>query len=185
MIRKNVKLLKYILKNILQNHTDIISVHSYAPGAIILDQNKRVSYVYIMNSGIAKCYLTEDNGINFIQEFFSEGALIGELEAINEELSFCCIEAISTVSVYKIKTSDFIKLLETDQKFNKVILRALVTKIRDKAIRHSYNQSHKLEENLIRLKRENPDVLAMLSKQDIANYLGINLRSLNRILNTN
>ena len=47
---------------------------------------------------------------------------------------------------------------------------------------HSYNQTHDVEQNLARLRKNVPDLLEKISKKDIANYLGITVRSLNRTL---
>ncbi|MCF8715284.1 Crp/Fnr family transcriptional regulator [Joostella atrarenae] len=184
MIRKNADLLQYITQKLLKESNQNIITQSYNAGEKILDQKKRVFSVYIIKSGITKCYLTEDNGVDFIQEFFGEGEIFGELEAINGDTSFCCIEAINTVEVYKIEASYFNELLEEDHIFNKHILKALSKKLTYTAVRHAYNQSHTLEDNLLRLIHQFPTIIEEISKQDIANYLGITPRSLNRVLNT-
>ncbi|MEH6705105.1 Crp/Fnr family transcriptional regulator [Galbibacter orientalis] len=184
MIRKNADLLQYITEKLLKESEDTIIAQSFSSGEKIVDQKKRVFSVYIIKSGITKCYLTEDNGVDFIQEFFGEGEIFGELEAINGEVSFCCIEAINAVEVYKIEASYFDQLLEKDITFNKHILKALSKKLTYTAVRHAYNQSHTLEDNLLRLIHQFPTLIDEISKQDIANYLGITPRSLNRVLST-
>ncbi|MDG3583428.1 MULTISPECIES: Crp/Fnr family transcriptional regulator [Galbibacter] len=182
MIRKNADLLQYITKVLIHKTDNKLLEVLYSPTEIILDQRKKVFYVHIIKSGMAKCYLTEDNGNDFIQEFFSEGEIFGELEAINGDLSFCCIEAITPVQAYKIEAQYFNTLLEKDPTFNKLILKALAKKLNYTAIRHAYNQSHTLEDNLLRLQKQYPALIEQISKQDIANYLGITVRSLNRSL---
>ncbi|MCM5663452.1 Crp/Fnr family transcriptional regulator [Galbibacter mesophilus] len=184
MIRKNANLLHYITKHLLQHSEGTIESCQYAPRTVVLGQKKRVSSVFIIKSGLAKCYLTEDNGVEFIQEFFGEGEIFGELEAINEKLSFCCIEAVNTLEVYKIETTYFKELLETDTTFNSLILKALANKLNYTAVRHAYNQSHTLEDNVKRLMEHYPNLIQEIAKQDIANYLGINVRSLHRVLKT-
>lgn len=162
---------------------DSVIEQTYSPQQIILEQRKRVFAVYILKSGITKCYMTEDTGVDFIQEFFGEGEIFGEIEMFNDELSFCSIEAITNVSVFKIPHGKFHKLLDTDARFRQLIMKSLASKVKYAAVRHSYNQSHTIESNLLRLKRQFPSLNETISKIDIANYLGITERSLNRTLN--
>ncbi len=159
-----------------------ITEQKISPKEQIIRQGKKVFSAYIIKSGIAKCYLTEDNGQEFIQEFFGEGELFGEIELINRTPSFCCIEAITEVTVYKIGHEHFQEKLTSDKRFNELILQTLATKISYKAHRHAYHQSHTLEDNLQRLIHAYPNLLTTIAKQDIAGYLGVTLRSLNRTI---
>ncbi|WP_026998116.1 Crp/Fnr family transcriptional regulator [Flectobacillus major] len=183
MIRINKELL-HCVSTLYQSCTDSpIVEQTFEPKNLIIQEQKKVFSVYIIKSGIAKCYLTEDTGIDFIQEFFSEGEIFGEIEAIRDEISFCSVEALSQLVVYKIPTAYFQHLLKQNPEFNQLILKALSNKVYYKAIRHSYNQSHTVEAKLLRLKDYLSDFTHLISKQEIANYLGITTRSLNRTLN--
>jgi CRP-like cAMP-binding protein len=182
MIRINRKLVSFVEQLQQQRPEENILLQTFSPKEQIIEQGKKLFSVYIMQRGIAKCYITEDTGNDFIQEFFGEGELFGEIEAINGNLSFCSIESITEVAVYKIEQQRFLQWLEDDKLFNKLILQALSTKINYKAIRHAYHQSHTIESNLLRLIHSFPAVAETIPKQDIANYLGITLRSLNRTL---
>jgi CRP-like cAMP-binding protein len=183
MIRQNKELLNYVMKLHQSEANNAVIEQTFTPKQQIIQHGKQVIYVCIFKSGITKCFLTEDNGKEFIEEFFGEGEIVGEIEVINDHLSVANIEAISDLVVYKIKKDTFNRLLESDKTFNHLILKALSSKIHYKAIRHSYNQSHPVESNLLRLRKDFPDFISAIPKQDIANYLGITLRSLNRTLN--
>lgn len=183
MVRVNNDLLVYVNKLYETGSCKYLTVQNYLPKENVIRQAKRVFSVYIIKHGIAKCYLSEDNGKDFIQEFFSEGEIFGEIEAINGQISFCSIEAITDLQVFRIKNEDFHEMLKSDRKFNNLILKAIANKVRYKALRHGYNQSHAIEDNFLRLINEFPNLLLQISKQDIANYLGITIRSLNRTLN--
>lgn len=184
MIRTNKELFNYINNLVLSGADHSFSEHSFAPSQPILIEGKNVFSVYIMKSGIVKCYLTTDTGNTFIQEFFGEGELFGEIELMDDSYSYCTIAAIDEVRVYKIQKSDFLKLLNHDKKFNRLFIEALIMKLKYKATRHSYNQSHPIEDKLIRLKMKFPELEKVISKQDIADYLGITLRALNRSMKT-
>jgi CRP-like cAMP-binding protein len=179
MIRTNQELLDYVSKI---HNSAIISEQEYAPFQTIIEQGKRVNSVCIFKSGIAKCFLTEENGNDFVEEFFSEGEIVGEIEIINNHVSVCEISAITEMTVYKISADNFKHLLDRDIVFNQLILKALSSKIRYKASRHAHNQLNDVEANLLRIKKEFPEIFNAIPKLDIANYLGVTLRSLNRVL---
>jgi CRP-like cAMP-binding protein len=183
MIRTNTELLEYIEELSNSTFEKYFTKQIFDNQQTLIYQGKRVSSVYIIKNGLAKCYLTEENGNEFIQEFFAEGEIFGEIEILQKDLSFCSIQAISDLTVYQIPGDDFQELLIKDQKFNQLILKSLASKIRYKAIRHAYNQTFPIEAKLLRLKEQFPELTQKISKADIANYLGITLRSLNRTIN--
>ncbi|WP_442587193.1 Crp/Fnr family transcriptional regulator [Pedobacter sp. AW31-3R] len=182
MIRTNKELFNYINRLFLSGSANPFTEHQYAPSEKILVEGKNVFSVYIMKSGIVKCYLTTDTGNNFIQEFFGQGELFGEIELMDDSYCYCTIAALNDVTIYKIQKAEFLKLLDEDKKFNRLFIEALISKLKYKATRHSYNQSHIIEDKLTRLKSKFPDLEKVLSKQDIADYLGITLRALNRAI---
>ncbi|WP_442588145.1 Crp/Fnr family transcriptional regulator [Pedobacter sp. AW31-3R] len=92
------------------------------------------------------------------------------------------LTAISETTCIKISIPQFKDLISENKKFNLLLMQSLASKIRYKALRHSFIQTHSLEENLIQIKNTFPDVFSMIEKNDLANYLGITLRSLNRSL---
>lgn len=183
MIRKNSALIAYVNRLFQSQKEDLIIEERYDPKAIVLEQRKNVYAAYIIRRGIAKCYQTEDTGTDFIQEFFGEGEIFGEIELFNQDISFCSIEAITELVIYKIPKAYFYQLLEEDKVFNRLLLKALAAKIKYAALRHSYNQSHPIKNNLVRLKEQFPNLYTIIAKKDIVNYLGITERSLNRALN--
>ncbi|WP_282079101.1 Crp/Fnr family transcriptional regulator [Aquimarina algiphila] len=182
MIRTNPELLTYI-NELYNKKNNGITEEKHNPKQRVIEQNKRYNWVYIIKKGITKCYLSDENGKDFIQEFLGEGMEFGEIEVFSGNPSFCCIEAITELVVYKISYIDFNTLLENDKKFNRLVIKAMAAKISYKAPRHSYQQSYPIEHNILRLQQLFPKLTEVISKSDIANYLGVTLRSLNRTLN--
>ncbi|WP_394748946.1 Crp/Fnr family transcriptional regulator [Spongiimicrobium salis] len=182
MIRKDTNFLAYI-EVLNQKHPSFFVEEHYKAKEVILAQDKRYHFLYFLKKGIAKCYLSDENGKDFIQEFLGEGMEFGELEVFSGNLSFCSIEAISPVTVYKLSHQHYRELLENDPVFNKFVMTALASKIGFKAPRHAFQQSYSIEENMVKLMERYPDYHKIFSKKDIANYLGITVRSLNRTLN--
>lgn len=182
MIRVNRDLLKFVGELARAATGGGISEQKFAPKKIVLEQGARVCSVYVVKSGIAKCYLMEENGAQFIQEFFGEGEIFGEIEIFNDNETFGAIEALTELVAYKIARKNFERLLAENAGFNRLILSALAAKIKYKSSRHSFNQMNPIEANLLNLKSQFPDFLKIISKHDVANYLGVTERSLNRSL---
>ena len=165
-----------------QKGSEAIIAEVYKPKTRIIAQGKRYSWLYVVRKGIAKCYLTDENGKSFIQEFLGEGMEFGEIEVFSGEPAFCDVATITELEVYKISHRHFNGLLETDKKFNRIILNGLALKIKYKAPRHSYQHSYSVEDNILRVQKMFPGFETVISKNDLANYLGITLRSLNRTM---
>ncbi len=182
MIRINQELLTFFSKLSGSSAGSSVMEKRFATGNNIINQGKHVTSVFIIKNGIVKCIVNEENGRDFIQEFFSQDEILGELEIFNNTISFCNVEAITEVEAYHINKKDFYALLENHRELNILLLRALANKVRDTAIRASQQQSHPIAYNLQKLLVFSADQARLFSKQDLANYLGITLRSLNRAI---
>ena len=181
MIRINLELATYI-KKLYDAGTHDISEEEFSPKHRIIEQDRRYNKVYFITEGITKCYISDENGKEFIQEFLGEGMEFGELEVFSKKHTICSVETITQLKALSISHTRFNELLETDSHFNKLIMKALADKIRYKAPRHSYQHSYPIEDNIIRLKKIFPEFTEVISKKDIANYIGVTTRSLNRAL---
>lgn len=114
---------------------------------------------------------------------FGPDEIFGEVEIFSETYSFCAIEALNQVSLYKIKHTDLIELLKNHKEFNWLLLKSLASKVKYKAIRHSFNQSHNTETSLKRLELKYENIYKLIPKKDLASYLGVSERNLNRAMN--
>jgi len=182
MIRFNKDLLDFINELACVAPRGLILEREFAPEKVVLEQGVRVESVYIVKSGIVKCYVMQENGSEFIQEFFGEGEIFGEIEMFHNDESFGCVEALTEARVYQIGRRNFDRLLTENERFNRLILSGLAAKVKYKAFRHAFHQLNPIETNLLRLKKQLPNFLEIISKQDVANYLGVTERSLNRSL---
>ncbi|MEO9513293.1 MAG: Crp/Fnr family transcriptional regulator [Flavobacteriaceae bacterium] len=181
MIRQNLELSAYV-QRIFDAGICNIREEVFKVKCKVIEQDRRYNKVYFITHGITKCYIADENGKEFIQEFLGEGMEFGELEVFSKKHTICSVEAITPLKTLSISHSNFNLLLESDKHFNKLVLKALADKIRYKAPRHSYQHSYPIEDNLMRLKRIFPEFTQVISKKDIANYIGVTTRSLNRAL---
>ncbi|WP_315818456.1 Crp/Fnr family transcriptional regulator [Paraflavitalea speifideaquila] len=176
MIRTNQDLLQFIIQQ------EGIQQQTLKPGQKLLHQDGKPLHAYIIRQGIAKCYITEENGKDYILEFFGEGEVLGELELLQNTTILSTVEAVTELMLYKISGSSFWQLLETNPHFNRIILKELATRVSQLAIRVSYQQLYPIEYTVLKLLSLFSHQELTLSKQDLADYLAISLRSLNRTL---
>lgn len=182
MIRINKELLDHLMR-ISRDNTNIIQ-EILPKNTRLFRMSERSHHVFIIREGVVKCFHSQDNGKDFVQEFFSTGEIFGEVEVFTHDPSFSHIETLTELDTFKISHENFRKLFKKDPVFAELITTALAKKIRYTSLRHAYNQSHTAQENLARLIESFPNILDQISKKDIASYLGIEMRSLNRILNS-
>jgi CRP-like cAMP-binding protein len=176
MIRTNQDLLQFV------EQLPGIQQQTLKPGQRLLHQDGKALHVYIIKHGIAKCYITEENGKDYILEFFGEGEVIGELELFRNARNLSTVGAVTDLVLYKMDSAAFWQLLETDKNFNRIILKELATRVSQLAIRVSYQQLYPIEYTILKLLSLFSYHELPLSKQDLADYLAITVRSLNRTL---
>ncbi|MFN4363842.1 MULTISPECIES: Crp/Fnr family transcriptional regulator [Chryseobacterium] len=182
MLRTNQPFLDY-LETLYekQPEKENITIKSYAKGERLLTQNESSTKIMLIRSGITKCYFIEENDKEYIVEFLGKGEIIGEIEVIKNVPCLCSIEAISEVTVYAMSIPYFKDLLKNDLGLNNFLLDVFAERIVNTSSRASYQQLHTTEHTLnqfLELKSKEMEI----SKEDMAAYLGISVRSLNRSL---
>ncbi|MFW0716042.1 Crp/Fnr family transcriptional regulator [Pedobacter sp. N23S346] len=155
---------------------------TFKPGNRFVCQGETITNIYMIKDGITKCFISEENGKDFIIEFLGKGEVIGELEALKKIECLCNVEAISEVTVYAIPDYVFSELIAKNPNFTKFLLQELSTRIIHTSTRASFQQLYTLEYGLSKLLTLQAEEQIILSKEDMAAYLGISVRSFNRTL---
>jgi len=183
MIRKNLQLLQLMerLAEAAGSKGAITLRHFHARHRLI-HQDQAGQQVYVIKSGITKAFITEDNGKDFILEFLGEGEALGELEAIRGQGAISSVEAVTPLSVYTMSNAQFLYFLRTQADLNAIIMEMLATRVANSAIRGARQQLYTLSELLPQLRSELDSQGMTFTKQDLSEYLGISVRSLNRLL---
>ena len=181
MVRTNQTLLEYagMLYDKQPRKEDIIVKH-FIGGQLLLSQNRPAAKVIIVKEGITKCYLTEDNDKTYIIEFLGRGEVIGELECIRNTPCLCSVEAVTDVSVFAFSVPFFQHLLQTDLTMNNYLLDSFAGRIINTSVRSSFQQLYTVEHSLKKLLELQAKYGLTLSKEEMASYLGITIRTLNR-----
>lgn len=183
MLRTNLTFLAYA-KELYDNQQrkEAVVVKHYAPGQRLLNQGETAAKVMLISEGITKCFLTENNDKEFILEFLGAGEIIGDIELIRNIPCLCNIEAMTDVTVYAFSLPYFEDLLKKDTEVTRLLLNAYAERIVNTSSRASYQQLHTVEHSLSKLLDLQLKHQLHISKEDMAAYLGITVRSLNRTL---
>ncbi|AZA83391.1 Crp/Fnr family transcriptional regulator [Chryseobacterium lactis] len=183
MLRTNQTFLNYFQELYQKgSHQGDIAIQSFDKGEQLLVQNQKSSKVMLIKEGITKCYFEEENGKEYIVEFLGSGEIIGEVELIKSINCLCSIEAITEVSVYAVSIPYFKDLIQNDIALNNLLLDVFADRIINTSSRASYQQLYTTEHTLLQLLKMQVKQGIQISKEDMAAYLGITVRSLNRIL---
>ncbi len=183
MLRTNNEFLSYIKELYSDDaYTRYIKVQQLAVDTQFLTQGERVHQIYIIKEGIAKCFFSEENGKDYILEFLGKGEILGEIEAIREMPCLCNVAAVTTLEVYSISIKLFNDLMDKEMRLNKLLLKELAERMVNTSSKASFQQLYTVEHGLAKLLELRDKQQLQLSKEDMAAYLGITLRSLNRAL---
>ncbi|MBB6498467.1 Crp/Fnr family transcriptional regulator [Pedobacter cryoconitis] len=183
MLRTNPGLLSFIEELYLnQSRKEDIILRTFSKGDQLLKQHQQISKILIIKEGVTKCYLTEENDKDYLFEFLGKGEIAGEIEALKNMDCLCTIEAITEVSVYALSIPFFLSQIDKNLEINKILLHILADRILNTSSRASYQQLYSIEHGLSKLLQLQQTEQISLTKDDMAAYLGISIRSLNRTL---
>ncbi|RZJ89965.1 MAG: Crp/Fnr family transcriptional regulator [Chryseobacterium sp.] len=163
-----------------QARKEDILVKQYAKGQKLLFQDEAATKVMLIKAGITKCYFSAPNDKAYILEFLGKGEILGDIEMLRHIPCLCTIEAMTEVTVYAFAVPYFRSLLQKDFLLNELMLNTFAERIVNTASRASYQQLYTLEHSLGKLLALKARQDIELSKEDMAAYLGISVRSLNR-----
>lgn len=183
MLRTNPTFLSFIESLLGEKEThQHIKLKDFPAGYKLIEQGGKINNLFIIKDGITKCFISEENGKDFIIEFLGKGEVVGELEALKKINCLCNVETISMVSAFVIPNHYFLSLIETNVDFTRILLQELSTRIIQTSSRASFQQLYTLEYGLTKLLKLQTEEDLEISKEDMAAYLGISVRSLNRTL---
>lgn len=182
MLRTNILFLSFIEELYNESGQKNIILKSYSGGSLLCKQHEMSYKASIIKDGIVKSFNSEENGKDFIFEFLGKGEIIGEIEALRNIKCLCNVEAVSDTQVYTFHTSYFKSLLENNRPFTNMLLNELAERIINTSSRAAYQQLYTVKYGLSKLLELQGKQGLKLSKSDMASYLGIDIRSLNRAL---
>lgn len=183
MIRTNLQLRNLMEELAFDDNTkSAITLRHLQPKQRLIVQDQALQNVYIIKSGVMKCFITENNEKDYILVFLGEGEILGEIEAIRHTRATCTVEAITPLTVYTISSMQFHHFFKTLPAFSAIVLELMATRLALISEKAARQQLYTLSEILPQLLTALESQQITFTKQDLSEYLGISVRSLNRLL---
>ena len=183
MIKTNQQLLEFFESwREKHPHQRDISLQKFRPDESLIWQGDDAGDLFLLIEGIAKCFIREENGREYVLAFLGKGEIVGEVEAVLGSENLSNISALTSIQAFRIKRAFFEKLLEGNANFNRLILREFAIRLQNTAKRASYQQTFPAEYKVLKILSLWEKEETSLSKADLADYLALPIRSLNRVL---
>ena len=182
MLRTNIQFLSFIEELYNEPEQKNIVLRTYPKETLLYKQDEMPHRVSIIKEGFVKCFNSKENGKDYIFEFLGKGEIIGEIEALRNIKCLCSVEAVSDTQAYTFATSYFKSLLEKEHSFSNLLLDELAERIYNTSSRAAYQQLYTIKYAVSKLIELQAKQNLQLSKSDMASYLGVDIRSLNRAL---
>ncbi|SFZ91727.1 cAMP-binding domain of CRP or a regulatory subunit of cAMP-dependent protein kinases [Flaviramulus basaltis] len=152
------------------------------PGKQIVKLNEVPTKIYMLASGVARCYLTTENGKEFNKNFFLPYSFIAPLTAlVKNKPSLFVFETLTGCQIYEVdyyKISDLCKKnMSVNTLYSKVLESVYMTY--EKRLVELISLDAK--ERYLELRKQIPNVDELIPQYHIASYLGITSVQLSRI----
>lgn len=183
MLITNDALLEYVERLYLDSPETDISLCHYRRSEMLCEQSRRIRYIHIVRDGLLKSFHTEENTKEYILLIQGRGQITGDEEALNGHSTYInSVITLSDTSVYRMTVAHFMDLCDTDHRFCRLMLGEASRRMADAFTRASVQLLYPMRQVLSQLLTELERQHMSLTKAEIAAYLGVELRTVNRLL---
>lgn len=175
-----------ISEDIIEELKKISELKTVKAGKQIVKLNEVPSKVYMLISGVVRCYLSTESGKEFNKSFYLPFNFLGPLTAlIQKKPSLLAFETLADCEMYEV---DYYKLIELCKKFES--LNMLYSKVLE-TVYVAYEKrlveliSLDAKSRYLELRTQIPNVETLIPQYHIASYLGITPVQLSRIRKKN
>ncbi|WP_157805312.1 Crp/Fnr family transcriptional regulator [Confluentibacter citreus] len=140
------------------------------------------SKVYLLVSGVVRCYLSTESGKEFNKSFYLPLSVMGALTALkHKNESIFTFEALSDCEIYEVDYVKLMNLCDKNHSINKLYTRVLEEVYSKYETRLVELISLDARERYLELRKQIPGVDDLIPQYHIASYLGITAVQLSRI----
>ena len=151
-------------------------------GTKIINYEEVPSKIYLLVSGIIRCYLSTESGKEFNKSFYLPSSFLASLTAlIKKKPSLFVFETLSDCKIYEIDYSELMKLCKDNPSLKNLHIKILEKVYVNYEKRLVELISLNASDRYLELKKLIPNIDDMISQYHIASYLGITPVQLSRI----
>lgn len=157
-------------------------VRHFSKGTVLFRQGDRTTSLFIIKQGLVKAYYETIDGKEFIKSFISEGASIASMQAIfAAELCSFTVVALEDCVVLEVLQKVLLNLIAIHPDMVLHVNTMLINLAMKKERREYEFLCLSPEQRYLAFCDREPELIARLTQQDIARYLGITPVALSRI----
>lgn len=168
-----------------ETFSELVSITDFnrvAAGTQIVKLGEVPSKVYMLVSGVVRCYLSTESGKEFNKSFYLPTSFVASLTALlRKKPSLFVFEALTDCKIYEIDYNKLMQLCEKNQNINNLYSRVLEIVYMKYEKRLVELISLEAKDRYLQLKKQIPDVDDLIPQYHIASYLGITAVQLSRI----
>ncbi|WP_299554965.1 Crp/Fnr family transcriptional regulator [Seonamhaeicola sp.] len=151
-------------------------------GTQLVKLNEVPSKIYMLVSGIIRCYLTTEDGKEYNKSFYLPTSFVASLTALlKNKPSQMVFETLSDCKIYEIDYRELMALSQRDRAINNLYSKVLEFVYIKYERRLVELMSLDAKDRYLALKEQIPNVDDIIPQYQIASYLGITAVQLSRI----
>ena len=163
------------------------SIHAqFHAGQTIIGHEEKTTDVLFLIGGRARVNIYSAGGRRVSFRDIGEGAVFGELSAIDGQPRSAAVEAINSCSAVKMRREDFLRALEAEPEFLRAILRHLTHQVRTLTSRvfefSTLAVRNRVQAELLRMANSSGDIIPVPTHEDIASRISTHREAVTREL---
>jgi len=184
---------QYLISNLGQDELDTLILNGkkvfYKKDMIIINEGEFSDSAYIINSGMVKIFLSDEQGKEIVLSELKEGECFGEMALIDKNECSATAMAMQNTELTVISQKSFNKCLLSNPEISARIMLGLVTKLREANKKISglvFLDAHeRVARMLLALAKEKGEQHIIYEKptqQHMANVVGVSREMISRII---
>ncbi len=175
-----------VVERRIRNNPNQIQEKPFSAGELLIKQGDDSQKIFVILKGKIKIYYSTLKGDEYLLAIAGPGELVGEVEILTGEKSVCSVEVLMDSRIVVFGKNTYKRWLQEEPDFALLINQILCYRLQKISARAAVHLTYPLEYSVLKLIKESAlkksSQTIKFSKNEIANYLGTSIRSINRIL---